>query len=158
MKKIYIKNNLIKDIIFNKYLSKKYLKYNYIFLFLGTFFQCIIYAFTGNNNVLNYLEPINFALLLGIPINYHRVSINNSNINTSINNIADDYVYINDIDIIPTNFKLYDDMNLYYMNKIYKDGAYILVHSDKCSYIIKQELDDYYLLEDEDVKKLTLVR
>lgn len=96
----------------------------------------------------------------------HRVKVNELNFERELANIdLDSYsIKINEVEILPVNFKFYDDLPLNVINRIYKEGAYFILYTASNSYIFKVQEDEAYLVQEEDtleleeINKLKLLR
>ena len=56
------------------------------------------------------------------------------------------------------SFILYEDIPLFIICKIYKEGAYIIIKTETNEFIFKTEDEDVYLIEDSDVKEIEEVK
>lgn len=172
MRKITFNNTFFKDILFNKFAYKKYLKMNKVLLLFTiplniVFFLC--YGFTGIslvNEIDIYMRLINALLVSGIFTINHRRQVNNINFYRDLNvHLVTDYYskYEPSIEVVPKNFVLYDDITLSSLRKVYKEGAYLIVSIKDCEYVFFAKDDEVYLVSDEDkemesVKTLRLSR
>lgn len=169
MKKLSFRGTFFKDILFNKIISLKLLFINKIVLFSGLTLNALaflLYSFTGISffeNIDSFLRMANALFVISILTITHRVSVNNLNIAKDVSQLEDDVFLstnITDIEIVPRNFILYEDMPLMILKDIYKDGAYVLITTSSNELTFYAEEENIYLVEDDqelaEVKSLIL--
>lgn len=169
MKKLSFRGTFFKDILFNKIISLKLLFINKIVLFSGLTLNALaflLYSFTGISffeNIDSFLRMANALFVISILTITHRVSVNNLNIAKDVSQLEDDVFLstnITDIEIVPKNFILYEDMPLMILKDIYKDGAYVLITTSSNELTFYAEEENIYLVEDDqelaEVKSLIL--
>lgn len=169
MRKLYIRESFLKDVLFNKITQFKIKLINRIVLISGLILNVlafILYSFTGIllfDNLNSILKIANMLSIISLLTVNHRVSVNNFNISRDISQLENDELLsssISDVEIIPKNFKLYENIPLKALKGIYRDGAYVLITTSLNEYVIYAVGDEIYLLESdeelEDVKSLKL--
>lgn len=169
MKKLSFRGTFFKDILFNKIINFKLLFINKIVLFSGLTLNALaflLYSFTGISffeNIDSFLRMSNAFFVISILTITHRVSVNNLNIAKDVSQLEDDVFLstnITDIEIVPKNFILYEDMPLKVLKDIYKDGAYVLITTSSNELTFYAEEENIYLVEDDqelaEVKSLKL--
>lgn len=173
MKKIDVKENFLKDIVFNAYTYKKYLFFDKLLL-IGT--VCLnvtsffLYSITGNlifNHLDFYLRLINIFLITSIFAIYHRVNVNYFNLSQELFKLDYTSYYstdVVDVEILPLNFVFNENMPLKELKKIYKGGSYVVISTIEREFIFKMQDSGAYLVEEgeieelEEVKKLRFTR
>lgn len=163
MKRIGLPENFFKDVIFNTYTYKKYLFVDKLILICGILLNLmsfLLYSATGIRffvQVDSYLRMINALAITGIFAIRHRINVNELNISRKLSEL--DYssffkTNIKEIEIIPFNFKLNENLPLKELKKIYKEGAYYIVSTYEREFIFKVSDKATYLIEDEDSLEL----
>lgn len=171
MKNLSFKENFFKDILFNKIIHFKLLLINKIILFSGLSLNALaflLYSFTGVSffeSVDYLLRIVNMLSVTSLLTIFHRVGVNNLNISKEVAQLENTIFFstsIHDIEIIPKNFILYEDIPLKTLKEIYKDGAYVLITTSSNEFAFYAEGEDLYLLENDpeiaEVKALKLTR
>lgn len=166
MRKIVLKENFFKDIVFNVATSKKYLFMNKIILVGGIILNAIsflIYSFTGLSffhDSSNYLRLFNILAVTAIFAIKHRINANRLNVEREISYLNPDTfaTTVKEVDILPVNFIFNEDLSLKVINKIFKEDSYFILRTDECEYTFKLSCDDVFLVEDEDTQELEEIK
>lgn len=161
MKKLSFSPTFFKDILFNEFTHYKYLLINKVLLFGGVCLNGIFFLlslFIGGdfvNEVNECLKMLNVLLVVGILTIMHRFKVNVLNISRDISNLDSELflaLSVENVEVLPKNFILYDDMPLYLLKKIYKEGAYIIIKTRTSTFTFYLENEDAYLLDEDDEK------
>lgn len=172
MKKVSFSPTFFKDILFNEFTHYKYLLINKVllcssFCLNGIFF--LISLFIGSdfvNEVNDGLKMLNVLLIVGILTIKHRFKVNVLNISREVSNLDSELFStssVKEIEVLPKNFILYEDMPLSLLKKVYKEGAYVIIKTSINELTFYAEKEDVYLIDENDkemsdVKTLKLSR
>lgn len=171
MRKLDTYSTFFKDILFNKIGYFKCKKINLALLLAGillnsvSFFLFTITGYSLLEDINEVLKFINIFLVIGVVTLKHRFKVNVFNMEKSISDMNYDKFYpssIREVEVLPKNFVLYDDMSLNLLKKVYKEGAYVIIKTMKEEYTFYMIDDEVYLVNDEEsldrVKQLKLSR
>ncbi len=172
MKKVSFSPTFFKDILFNKFTHYKYLLINKVLLCSGLCLNGIFFLislFIGSdfvNEVNDGLKMLNVLLIVGILTIKHRFKVNVLNISREVSNLDSELFStssVKEIEVLPKNFILYDDMPLSLLKRVYKEGAYVIIKTSINELTFYAEKEDVYLIDENDkemsdVKTLKLSR
>lgn len=172
MRKISFSPTFFKDILFNEFTHYKYLLINKVLLCSGLCLNGIFFLlslFIGAdfvNEVNDGLKMINVLLITGILTIKHRFKVNVLNISRDLSNLDSSLFStssVNEIEVLPKNFILYEDMPLSLLKRVYKEGAYVIIKTSIKEFTFFAEKEDAYLIDEDDnemneVKNLKLSR
>ena len=167
MKKINVKSNFFKDTMFNAITHRKYALVNKALLFFCLTINAFVYVlslFIGSQFFIDANRNIrlfNMLLFLGLVTIGHRFKVNSINVQRDISDLECNVLLttsIESVEILPKKFILYEDIPLFIIRKIYKEGAYIIIKTEISEFIFKTVEEDVYLIEDSDVKEIEEVK